>query len=816
MGEYLKTREGVYWLITLNFIDLIMGLAGNNPVVAVVAKGANGLKKGQLTERLQNNQGSNFAKIIAGAMGDLFAKKGIQPVWLKRLVGKQSGEHGFNEHFPHPNLYLAALLNAFMLSGGLGKEAAVEAGHVVHETGVGVGMIAGLTAMADGIQFAEGSVFARLQQEEDTEVRQAMGDTPATPETRIPLEQIPGRMAAEVTALTHIIGPAPLVAAMMQVPLLAFGNADLTRIRLEHSLTICRRLFWVFQGYSVRHVRQWATPQNIPNPSIRKAILDGLRTLDGQEILNLGQLTRIGEAFFADIGLGLMSSTMDVTQGIGDVAPAIVGSYQSFGAEQMLKTAGINGVVSLLNGLHETQMVAQRLGVPVGQLLNRETIKHAFSFWVRSLYNLASGIIGADSDHGAKFRLVTGVLDNITNLLKAIGGGTVNTFSSIAGRSVDHVLINQAVEVLQGVRQDIEREVGQKMIEDPGAIQSLSELKVPLAALKDMAGLSGKQVKRQAPGVVGELKTTITTALPAAASIQERLAHAAEMIEHDPALLDLFKFDYWEKHVGPTMAETLFVVTAQGLSLKGLETVISKYVYPAVVKLGTSVDATLHHRRLDLGLGHGKRMQRSVGEVASLAGSSLIHSGISAVADNWADQILHAKQLSDVVLLDPILREFNIRRDQVPVPEGANVYDAWMAIARQGDRVIQTRNGDQTGQRIHFAERLYDKFLLAKHVSIWFAIFGGGESTIGNSPHFRAFVAEIKQLITLEKSFQDVVTHFRAHTNRFMRTLAEAVFVAPTCEMLTSDNPFLPADLATPRTAGLSKPERRNFLTGAA
>lgn len=801
--EYLETHEGVYWLITLNFVDLIMGLAGENLVVQGIQKGARTLgKRGEsVAKKLEpfNGKSTVSALSIAIAAG-LAGKTGEYPFFLDRLIGPfdESADTGFNAHFPHPNLYIAALLNVYMLSGELGHEMQEEAHHVIKETGIGVGLIAFLTAMADGVEYAEGALFESFRQDEEAEVRAAVGSSREMVEgaTRLVPGKISEHVQKQTEILSDIIGPAPLMAAMMQVPLFAFGNADLTRIRLEGALPVCRRLFRVFEGYTVEEVEGMLQDVDLlKNPALQAALIKFCADQKDKTVVCTDELLeKVGENYFAEVGLSLMSSTMDVTQGLADLAPAVVGSYQSFGFDQMTKTASVNYALSFVNGLAETRLVAQRMGVPVDALLNKESLARAVKFFVASLYNLASGMVGLDVDGGAKFKWVTGVLSNFSNILQTMGGGVINGVGGAFGVEEDRVLIQAALSELETMKREQFEAIGSAVVEERTSPLEEDEM----VAFKRLAGTIKSKETEGITSAIHEFQGALRNNMRQDSegrrrTLVERLEHAAHLLEHNPRVLDLLNFDYWEKLCGPTMAETGFVVTAQGLSLKGLEKIITRYLYPLVTALGETVDHFVPGK-VEVALSPDKVMERSLGELSKVSVSSSVHSGVSMVADNWADQLLHASQLAETIFMPDLLKEFQMDTEEIEIPANTNVLGKWTALSAQMDGALQQR-GASKDERTKLAARLFDKFLLIKHVSIWFAIYGGGESTIGNSPHFRAFVEEIKELITLRKSFTDIVNHFKDHSERYVRTLAMAYLVGPMLEMSACDNIFLPEEL---------------------
>jgi len=809
--KYLESSDGVYWLITLNFIDLVMGLAGENVVIQAVQKlsGKAGKIGAKASDSLDPYKGKSFSSILTTAIaGALAGKGGKYPKAVERLVGKYDAEHGFNGHFPHPNLYLALLLNLYMASGGLGEEKKEEAHHVIHETEVGVELIALLTSAADGIDYAEGSLFAKFEEnkQEEADSSQEVTRESAISGNKVAIEQVSNQIGLHIDALTRIIGPAPFMAAMMQVPLFAFGNADLTRIRLESALPVCRRLFESLNRYSASEIENALKEGKITdNPRVQEALINFCAArADKDAPCSSEDLSKAGEAFFANLGLGMMSSTMDVTQGLADVAPALVGSYQSFGADEMIKTATVNYLLSCLNGIAETRLVAQRLGVDTGTLLNTSTLRHSVNFFISSIFNFVAGVVGLERNSGARFSIITGILNNITNILKAASGGGMNIPRGIAGCEEDMSLVRRACQDLESVIQNELIALGNSHVAGTQEDESLSRTELDAVNSLMKALKQGDRSAGHISQCVGALSTSLGEAsrgdYEAAGvnerriSMIERLGHIAEMLEHSPRALDSLSYDYWEMHVGPTLAETVFVVTAQGLSLKGLEKVLNRYAYPVLIGIGDTVDKVVP-TKAEVDLGHGKSLQRSAGEASKIGLSGLMHSGVSAVADNWADQLLHAAQLSETIFLGPILEEFGIEESEMTMPKNVNVVTKWQLLAEQMDGILQSRGASQE-ERTRLSARMFDKFLIIKYVSIWFAIFGGGESTIGNSPHFRAFVRELKTLITLGMSFADITRHFADHSERFFRTFALGYLVGPAMEMATTDNPFLPEDLA--------------------
>lgn len=794
--KYFNDGDGLYWLLTLNFIDLIMGLANKNVATSLGKKAAKLAKRNSLAEKLEAKEEHNFAKLASGALGKIIAGKDDKyPEMIQRAIGEHSEEGGFNRNFPHPNLYFAAVLNVAMAMGAFGEAKKEEAIHQIEETGIGVGLLLGLGAAADGTKYSEGSVYRKFTTEEKQLVDKLVQENGETMERMARPEKnlIAPTLKKDIDLLAEVIGPAPFMAACTQFPLLAFGNADMTKIRLEGALPICKRVFRVFEGYNAEEVKAMCDEGVVKNEVLKKLILRHCRvSRDKSAHFSIKEMEKLGEDYFAEIGLGLMSSTMDVTQGFGDVAPAVVGSYQSFGGEEMLKTAVMNFTLSFSNGIRETQLVAKRLGVETNVLLNKEHLGRIVRFWWASVKNLLP--FRKADERGAKFEILDGIGESLIKMTRTAIGGSANVVFGALGGEVDPSLNNAALDDLETVVAEIKKEEEVEVESEEGdetnvlsrdATEKFEQLASAIRERADVA-LVEEKVEALAHSLEkGENQS------PEKYRVIKKLREAAHMLEHNPQMMDLLSFEYWEKHAGQTSAETTFVVTAQGLSLKGIEKILNKWVYGPM--LG-AMDLIPFEGSIEMSLGDGKSAQRSVKEVLSIGSSGVIHTGVSMVADNWADEILHANQLTSEIFLKPICKEFGVNMKEIKLNEKLNVTKRWKELHQQIDAKLVAR-GAGRAERMKLAARIYDKFTITKYVAIWFAIFGGGEDTIGNSPHFRAFVDEIKTLITLNKSWADIVKHFSHHYDRYIRTLAMSYLVGPMVEMAIYENPFIGEEL---------------------
>ncbi|MDP3976009.1 MAG: hypothetical protein Q8P95_03765 [bacterium] len=258
-----------------------------------------------------------------------------------------------------------------------------------------------------------------------------------------------------------------------------------------------------------------------------------------------------------------------------------------------------------------------------------------------------------------------------------------------------------------------------------------------------------------------------------------------DLLNKVPSFIDLFRFEYWELHLGPELAETAYIVFLQGIHIPGLITTMNRVTYDMKDDISEFLSMVPDVAKKEAGL----------------ASSMTIHAALSSVADNWADELIHAKQLANEVFLPELAQRYGLLREGMDYEDlgidthGQNITEQYLQMAVMLEEHLRA-NGRE-GELEQMYRELWEAFLINKAMAIISAVFGGGESTIGNSPHFTAIVNDLKRVLTLKASFVDIQNHLTHHLTRLGLSFAQARVIIPTLEMhcvshLFGGNPFRP------------------------
>lgn len=783
------------------FIDLLLTLNFGDAVVS--------LAKTKNAQPVSN-------RILARAAGVLEAISGKKFSGLKDKVSK------FDHHFPHTSIFTGLALNYVRASQG--EHQKHEVIHGLEEASMGVGMLLAATSVGAGIRTREEGFLESIHTHDKAVVAEIESEAPSKePAQRIndALEQIP-----------EVVGAAPFAAALNQVPLLAFGNARIAKDKMLSVNKLSMEIFKSLQGLTAQQAEDVLS--QVDNEQVKKfarAVMSN-GSLDEEQALSEDHCQTMSDAYMANFGVGMLSGNMDVTQAaLGDIGPAVVGATQSFGADQMLSTGLSNYLYAIEMGVIETYHIAQRLGIPTSKLLSGKTMADSMRMFGMCWGQLISYVAGfRGSPKGVRFGAMGQVGDDLGKMFRMgtqamahaiqVGTGHSDEVDDILARKGKHEL-NDARAKRAELTSDIINELPNITGRDAqirsamatAGVITLSEAKDATtnvdALLSDdnkrivaesvsdittlVAGIDGTPSREQADGILGKI-AEFQQALheidchnpEAQKDVHTLLEEVAELFEKRPGLMDLFNIEYWELHLGPEMAETAFVVFLQGIHIVGLTPTLNTITYDRRGDMNSAWESVF---------GKGN-ISKAIKGHAGLGGSMLVHAAMSSVADNWADQLIHAKQLSGEVFVPQLAEtggapELSGKVDRI----SQNITDQFTQLTILLEEVYGARGESSELDALY--EEIYDLFLITKHMTIESAVLGGGESVIGNSPHFSAIVEDLKRMITLGASFKDILTNYKQHLVRFTATYANARYVGPYLEKgiraaMFGGNPFTP------------------------
>lgn len=192
-------------------------------------------------------------------------------------------------------------------------------------------------------------------------------------------------------------------------------------------------------------------------------------------------------------------------------------------------------------------------------------------------------------------------------------------------------------------------------------------------------------------------------------------------------LKEVIGFHNFEHKFGAVTADTIFNVMIQGLCLTSITKIIGK-VYDLI------------------GLKDWPYM-------AKLSANCLIHAALSAVADNWGDQIVNANHMFKYFGVPEVAKKHNIdtrkmNLDAVP-KEGPSVTGKYEMFITEATREIQDKNKKK---EIYFDT--LKEYIIGKHISLAISAAGGELTLIGNSPHFLAFIKNLKDHVNMKTSLE--------------------------------------------------------------
>jgi hypothetical protein len=777
--ETFDNAEAIQWLICFNFLDGIVSL------------------------------GRKRQPILGYAILRLFEATGLNA---------QVGMKDHHVEYPTVSLVSGTLLNMWL------AQQSEEQKHLVHHTfeeaAVGTSMMTIAASLSNGIGVNERDHLTLIHEADELRVEKAKtsvhADDSEDEAATGKIEKIPAEIDTLITAMADVIQMAPFAATLTQFPLFAAGNAAVTRGKMNSALDLANEIGGLFVGCSIADLketleyhspgdrgaamaksRQRSSFSKISNPVVSKLLADQLAGIKDSEKFSPEQAKAFAENYIREIGLGIMSGTIDLAQTVvGDVGPALAAPLQSVGVEETCKTAKAHLLFALLISVEETVALEKRMGVPVGTLINPTYAKAAGEFAMECLKNFGGYLLNLQGKGAVNYSLLSQLIGDISATMQAGLQGVTRLFRHGEESPVDRVLFDRATEEFQALRG-----VHNSLIHDAKS----GEASLPLDAKARNAAmlLAGLNMDEEVEKVKGgsfaeglqeieaslrESSGTLTEKQAAfiqkleelgklfegqenlkGRTLKEKMEKMKTLLHRKSGRLDLLDFEYWVEHLGPEISETAFVVFLQGIHLSGLIPKMSKAygTLPKVKDRGT--------------------------ELVALTGSFATTAGLSTVADNWAATLTSIKLIPKEIYIPMFKEKYGLTDEEMPAlsdvdPPLTQLLKVTVAIEKK-----LTAAGKPT-------ETLYEEmgraFSTTKSLSILAGVMGGGETTIGNSPHFAMLVGQLKDIITLGASVQDIFNHFGHHFTRFSSTLAYAVYATPMIEMhlCAADNPFLPAN----------------------
>jgi hypothetical protein len=739
-GDALRTPSTWHLLLTANFADTVSALARPE-------------KNGSVANRLARR-----------------AARTVRHSWGKKVKE-------YDRHFPHANLVTGLALNL-----GLARVGAHERHEVVHglkETALGVSLLMAATSIGSGVRVQAKRFADELVHEDRAVVKPAVASSRATAR----LDERRQHAQRLHDAIPKVVGAAPVAAALTQVPLFSFGNARVARQKMDSLKKLSDALFGQLAGLTPHQAVDLV--QSLGNRKIPKMLDRALKQRSGKGPVSREEAQELANEYVRDVAVGMLSGTMDTTQAaFGDVGPSVVGAYQSFGMGEMVKTGMGNLTYTMAMGLNETRHLAHRLGVEQSTLFNRESLGQVRRMVRESWQNYGAYVIGLDravKARGAKGRAARLVQKGAQR--RTDGEGVYFELAGQARGDAEKIWRMASGQVEHHVGRMLRRggpEPAPELAESGGERDALRGVNTRLRTGQKLASRGPLGRRRQRfLGELSELQDSIvelaassgTSAVEDGATgpLRHALEGAKELVRKHP---NVFRFDYWEHALGPELAETAWVVTAQGIHMVGLTPVGERAYKPFERARGRT---------------------KEVGLVMSGA----LHTALSGFADNWAGQLVHTKQLTKTFISQ-------LANTWVHKPSEALGIDSLQSSPGQFHDLTVALEREMKRQHAPAAELrdmyddVYKHFLLTKYMSINWAVFGGGESLIGNSPHFSAVSNDLKQAVDLRATLRDIPKYARQHAQRFGLTHLQARYFGVLLErnLLSGRNPFRPENRA--------------------
>ncbi|MDD3793631.1 MAG: hypothetical protein PHI37_02380 [Candidatus Gracilibacteria bacterium] len=626
------------------------------------------------------------------------------------------------EHFPHEALY--ALIGLNFIRSGSGKKSLEEFNHMWIEITEAVGILSIVGWYADG------SVKTPKSEEIKLDIENNLGTDYDSLNDFDKYNKIQSH-------LSHILLFAPMEAPMRFFNL-AQGNAVFTRKYLHELNILVDKMGDIFLGKNVNEILKIV---GIKSNIIKILINIGL-TGDSEFSTDVNE--KFKKEYKKELGSGLISSTMDITNTHGlDVAPAFVGAIQSFGLKDSLVLYPGLFLQSLFMAISSSYFNSVRLGIDKSEWF--KLIRLSIKPIIYSFKNSFSSMFYLQTEDGKKgFPGAQNVLQksfDFGRTLVQMGGRVFNPDLNLFPFEIRGILKEMEEEILGYTNEGLSLDNALMKTFESTEENILGD-NTGLGSTKILNELFSSYLRNSASNL--DLHNGIKNFLEENTNIaddkRQKLEEVLEISEKGERTEILEFVTKLEKYVDSSTGETVGVIMAQG------------NVVPALLSRLDSIEDII--KKLS-----NEKIDNAINEVSYKGNKnqfvrdliySLIFFIFSEFADNWVGMMSLAKKLSKAYIFDDLLFE---------IGKGLNISEikkqlesSWLTTNVRGQfdnfiKCIEIARGTQL--KPEELKKIEHKYTSLQNISIIMNVNGGGETTIGNAPHFIALVEDLKTMLDL-------------------------------------------------------------------
>lgn len=634
------------------------------------------------------------------------------------------------------------------VAGLLGLKAVVgtkqdreEVGHTIVETGLGVGLLGGMAMLA------EKSIINDPTLPRVTAAYEASKENVKEKSDAVKMDNTFKHLFDSVSNSYWM--------SSLSIFSTAFGTASLMGKRfLKVANTFVPDMLALVKGKTVNQCRTMIN--ELKNPYLKDKFTEALKGLDNDVVIDESINAKLETRFIKDFSFELIG-TMDRAQiGLGDIGP-FVGACQSFGVWEAIKSGTlewlINGVA--VQSTLSTCMLHKKFGFEY-----KDTscgIKEGAKYAWRTFLNLipGMGLNKADEDalreyaktgkvpwdtidKGSSVMRGKGIRSGVGGMVKVAGHSLTTLGDAIKGGAMqkphEHARMREVYNALEEIEVRLKNEDSGKETEskEHSNGNGLEHFLHDFEEFAEVDETSADELKAMKEGLA-EMQGKITELFEEKAKEIEGSEKPAEVLanflrDFKPVTLkEVIGFHNFEHKFGAVTADTIFNVMIQGLCLTSITKIIGK-VYDLI------------------GLKDWPYMVK-------LSANCLIHAALSAVADNWGDQIVNANHMFKYFGVPEVAKKHNIdtrkmNLDAVP-KDGPSVTGKYEMFLTEATKDI---DNEEKKKEIYFDT--LKEYIIGKHISLAISAAGGELTLIGNSPHFLAFIKNLKDHVNMKTSLE--------------------------------------------------------------
>ncbi len=632
------------------------------------------------------------------------------------------------------------------VAGLLGLKAVVgtkqdreEVGHTIVETGLGVGLLGGMAMLAE----------------------KSIINDPTLPRVIKAYEASKEKVKEESNAVKmdntfkHLFDSVSNSYWMSSLSIFstAFGTASLMGKRfLKVANTFVPDMLALVEGKTVSQCQTMISEMR--NPYLKDKFTEALKGLSNDAIIDASINAKLETRFIKDFSFELIG-TMDRAQiGLGDIGP-FVGACQSFGVWEAIKSGSLEWAINAVavQSTLSTYMLHKKFGFEYKDTSCgiKEGAKYAWKTFLNLIPGM--GLNKADEDalrrYGKTGEVPWDTIDKGSSVLRGQGiRSGVGGMWVVAGHSMEtlghavkggamekpheHGRMREVYDALKEIEDKLKSAEPDNENESEEHGNGLKHFLHDFEEFAEVDETNADALKEMNEGLA-EMQGKITNLFSEKAKEIEGSENPAEVLanflrDFKPVTMkEVIGFHNFEHKFGAVTADTIFNVMIQGLCLTSITKIIGK-VYDLI------------------GL-------KDWPYAAKLSANCLIHAALSAVADNWGDQIVNANHMFKYFGVPEVAKKHNIdtrkmNLDAVPKdgPSVTGKYEMFVTEATSGI------DDEEKKKEIYFDT--LKEYIIGKHISLAISAAGGELTLIGNSPHFLAFIKNLKDHVNMKSSLE--------------------------------------------------------------